>query len=862
MGEVYLAEDTRLRRKVAIKVLPAAHTLDVARKARFLTEARAASALNHPNIVTIFDVGTEGQTDFIVMEYVEGRTLRTVLTERPPALRDALEIAAHVASGLAAAHTCGIVHRDIKPENIMIGAAGTPKILDYGLAKLLEVSIDAPTAELRALTAPGALVGTVSYMSPEQVETQMVDHRSDIFSLGVVLCEMLSGRNPFASRSITETLQRITHSPPPIDDIARDVPARVKEIVRRMLAAKPAERYQCARDVELDLRAAMSAPAETEAVLPSRHPPGRRRALIAVGCVASALAGAGAATYLAPSPAVAPPRISFMSLTKDPGYEGEPTFSPDGQTIAYVSDRTGNFEIFLKQIGGGPDINLTNDPGDDVQPSFSPDGKQIAFVSTRSSVLPLVYRNPNIDAMGGDIWVMPALGGSPKRVAEDGNFPDWSSDGASIAFVRGPWSAQKIYRAPAGGGKEEIIPIVLTAEPLFLTTPRHSPDGRWLAFSTHQPNEIAVVATRGGKAVTLAEGRHAAWEPDSRGIIYTDLTPGRNGTLSAVRIDGEGRIAGISTPITSGRGEDRTPVVSRDGRTVLFASQSVSFNIERIAFDAEEGKTVGAPEPITRGGDFSPFFSVSPDDRSVVFGSQRGLNQTLWRQEIGSGALTQLAGDDAWRYGQPEWSPDGKQIAYVRTTTGGVGETWVMRSDGGNARKILDSGGFVSWSPDSRSIAFYDFGARVVKALELSTGAVRVLATEGTIRTLHKFSPDGNWMVYQAIGKRGMSEVRVVAAGSTKSRVLVESVMETGHPFFSPDGRWVYFQHHHKNIFRIPGPAQEWRTAPPQQVTFFPESNLYLEQPQMSLNGKYLYFSRRNATSDLWSARFEEKARR
>ena len=857
MGEVYLAEDPRLRRKVAIKVLLGTKTLDPARRARFLTEARAASSLSHPNIVTIFDVGSEAQVDFIVMEYVEGRTLRDLLQKRRPGLREALDITAQIACGLAAAHASGIVHRDIKPENIMVGSSGTAKILDYGLAKLLErpADVNAPTEERQALTAPGALMGTMTYMSPEQVEGAYIDHRSDIFSLGVVLSEMVSGRNPFAAPTITETLQRITQSPLPIEPIANTLPRRVAGILRRLLAARPADRYQSARDLELDLRDALDERDEIIPLRPSPRSPWPVRALVMLGCIAAAAAGALGAYSFARARGPVNPRIDFVSLTKDAGYEGEPTISVDGETIAYVSDRSGNFEIFLRQLGGGPDLNLTNHPGDDFQPAFSPDGKQIAFVSTRSSVLPLLYRNPSIDPMGGDIWVMPALGGAPKRIVEDGNFPAWSPDGRSIAFVRGPWSDQKIYKVTPAGNSVAQIPITLAPAPLFVTTPRFSPDGKWLAFSTHQPFQVMIVPAAGGRPIALATGRQPAWQADSRGIIYSDLTPGRNATLSLIRIDGDGRPAGAVVPITSGRGEDRNPAISRDGRTVVFASQTVSFNIERVAFDEAAGKVVGEPQPITSGSDFAPFFSVSPDQTAVVFPSQRGLHKTLWRQEIVSGELTQLAAEEDAAYQQPEWSPDGNQIAVVRQPDGKPDEAWIMRSDGGNARKVMNNGGFLNWSPDSRSLAYYDPTTRTVKSIDLSTGAVRLLANEGTIRTLHKFSADGRWIVYQAIGARGVTEVRVVATGSTKSRVLVESANENGHPFFSHDSKWVYYQRDHKNLFRVPGPAQNWRSAPPQQVTFFPESNLYLEQPQLSRDGTYLYYSRRNAMSDLWSAR-------
>jgi serine/threonine protein kinase len=853
MGEVYLAEDPRLRRKVAIKVLPSTHVLDAARKARFLNEARAASSLNHPNIVTIFDVGREGETDYLVMEYVEGRSLRQLLQKRRLELREATDIAAQMASGLAAAHAKGIVHRDIKPENVMIGADGTAKILDYGVAKLLDrTDPDAATSEHRSVTSPGSIVGTVAYMSPEQVQAQEIDHRSDIFSLGIVLWEMLSGGNPFAASTLTGIVQRIVTSPPPAEAIAATAPPRLREILLRTLALRPADRYQSARDLELDLRTALNpAPVERSVTAAEKKRPSIA-VIVALACVVAAMMGALADRFLRPTVRDVPPRLTFTPLTSDSGYEGEPTFSPDGQTIAYVSDRAGNFDIFLKQISGGSEISLTSDAADDVQPAFSPDGKQIAFVSTRTSETPLLYRNPSIDAMGGDIWVMSALGGTPRRIVENGNFPAWSPDGSSIVFVRGGWSAQRIFRVAASGGEAEAIPVTFAKQPLFLTTPQYSPDGQWISFSTHQPSNVCVISARGGSPNVIAEGRQAAWKRGAENaLVYSDLVPGHSSSLSLIQIDGSGKAAGESVPITSGRGSDRNPALARDGRTVVFASQSISFNIERIAFDGVAGKTVGQPESITRGGDFNPFFNVAPDERAVVFQSLHGVRMTLWRQELGNGVLTQLAGDDNAASTQPEWSPDGKQIAFTRG-----GEAWVMSSDGANPHKVAVNSGFVAWTPDSRSLSFFDFDKRDVRVIDLATKQVRVVANEGTIRTWQKFSPDGKWMLYMAIGKAGVSEVRVVALGSLKSRVLVSNAHENGHPFFSPDLQWVYFQPDHKNVYRIPGPAQEWKSAPPQQVTFFPESNLYLEEPQLSADGKHLYYSRRSAASDLWVGKF------
>jgi len=494
-----------------------------------------------------------------------------------------------------------------------------------------------------------------------------------------------------------------------------------------------------------------------------------------------------------------------------------------------------------------------------VQPAFSPDGKQIAFVSTRRSETQLVFRNPRVSEVGGDVWVMPAFGGAPRKIAERGNFPAWAPDGSSIIFIRGPWLGQRIYKVAPAGGEATPVPITITpVKPLFVSHPSFSPDGKWIAFDADQPNNIYVVASQGGRAVAVGHGSDPAWMPDSRSIVYSDLDPGRNSTLSRLPITPDGTAAGPPEPLTSGRGEDKAPAIAHDGRSLVYAAQNVAFNIERIRFDSDRGRTVGTPEPITRGNQVNPFFTVSPDGRAVVFESTRGLRASLWRQDLVTGAVSQLAGDDRDTFTAPEWSPDGKQIAFTKITPEGRREIWVMSSDGGNPHFAAGGGGFPAWTPDSRGIAFTDFEHRNVRLLDLSTKTSRVLANEGSIRALQKFSSDGKWMVYQAIGEKAVTEVRAVSTNSTRSRILVSDTRENMHTFFSPDGKWVYYGPDHKNLYRIPGPAQGWRHAPAQQVTFFPESNLYLEEPQISADGKYVYFSRRSISSDLWLGRFEQ----
>jgi Tol biopolymer transport system component len=400
------------------------------------------------------------------------------------------------------------------------------------------------------------------------------------------------------------------------------------------------------------------------------------------------------------------------------------------------------------------------------------------------------------------------------------------------------------------------LPISTPAAQLFITRPSFSPDGKWITFDSQQPESIYVVPSGGGHAVAVGHGSDPVWMPDSKSIVYSDLDPGRNSTLSRVRITNDGKPDGAPEPLTSGRGEDKTPAISPDGKSLVYAAQTVAFNIERIGFDPDHGRTIGTPEPLTRGSQVNPFFSVSPDGRSIAFQSQRGLQSTIWREDLDTGAVMQLAGDDRNTYGIPEWSPDGRQIAFTKNI-GSKREVWLMSGDGGNPHYVVSSGGFVAWTPDGRGLAYFDFDHRDVRLLDLATKSTRVVATEGTIRTIQRFSADGKWMLYQGMGANGLTEVRVVPSNSTRSRVLVSNWRENFHPFFSRDSKWVYYQPDHKNLYRIPGPAVGWKAAPPQQVTFFPESNLYLEEPQMSEDGKYLYYSRRSVSSDLWLGRFE-----
>jgi Tol biopolymer transport system component len=868
MGEVYKARDTRLERTVAVKVLPDRLAEDPEALSRFVREAKSVATLSHPNILAIHDFGHEGNVAYAVSELLEGESLREVLASGPLPPRKAREYGVQIALGLAAAHEKGIVHRDLKPDNIFITRDERLKILDFGLAKPVAGPADAPgetqSPTVSGYTEPGRVMGTVGYMSPEQVRGVPVDHRSDIFSFGSVLYEMLTGRRAFQRETAAETMTAILKEDPPefVGSVGTDASDLVP-VLRHCLEKKPEKRFQSARDLAFALEtASVQTGTGAAAAGPSMD---RSPALSTAGrwlFVAALIAGAAIAGYLlhpgrtgAPGPDWS--EATLTPLTTDPGYEGEPTFSPDGQTIAYVSDRDGNFEIYLQQISGGPALNLTRNPAVDIQPAFSPDGREIAFVSNRSGSSDIFHAAPGVPLIGGDIWVMPALGGPARRIVENGDCPSWAPDGASLVYAHGTYRNARIARVPAAGGESRDVPIEETFVARYFF-PRLSEDGRWLLYQNGF--QIEVVPAGGGKARVLAKGESPAWGPGSTSVLYTNDTPGKSRTLwSAPFSPARGELSGPPRPLTFGRGADLGAVASRDGTAVAFSAVDDSLNLEELPFDAEAGRVTGPARVLTSGNNHLGFFDPAPDGKAVVFSAERGATSHLWRIDPPAPPV-ELTRDPNYSEADPAWSPDGGEIAFSRTAAGasdGSKTLWIMKADGTNPRRVTDYSGEMVWLPDGKALV--QRGDTVVR-LDFASGVVAPIAG-AKARTLLSVDRTGQWLAYQS-SESGPEGLAVVSLAGGTPRLVTKGPYEAYHPFFSPSGRWLYFQRAHKNLFRIPGPAQGWASAPPEKVTDFAGPDLYIENPRISRDGRKLFYTRGRRTGDIFILHLGTRAER
>jgi Tol biopolymer transport system component/predicted Ser/Thr protein kinase len=786
MGEVYLARDTKLGREVAIKVMPAGFASGTERQ-RLEREARAASALNHPNILTIYEIKETDEQLFIAAEFVDGETLRERIRRGQLKRVEVLDVAIQVANALSAAHAAGIVHRDIKPENIMLRRDALVKVLDFGLAKLtdnLQTTTTGPEEiTLQWLnTEPGVVLGTSAYMSPEQARGLPVDARSDIWSLGVVLYEMMGGRLPFSGATKSDVIAAILErEPPPLEDDKRAHAIELKLILHKALRKEREERYQTARELLGDLKD-LRQEFETQTKLgrsiehessSSMRP--RPRLLFALLLGLIIVAGVVFAWYKFVgrnrSHSVLP-AARLVPFTTFPGRELQPTFSPDGNQIAFAwnGEKRDNFDIYVKLVDTATQpLRLTSNPADDLFPAWSPDGREIAFVRQSGAAI--------------SIFVVPALGGPERKLFsgtsaflslyEYGNALSWSPDGKTIAFSgqRSPGEPNSIFLLSRDSLETQQI---TTPPPGFLgdSTPAFSPDGKTLAFvrgASSRDIEIYVMPAAGGQVKRLTfgnrSGRSLAWTADGKDIVfslwyYGNLrlwrVPATGGTPEQLAVGGEG---------------GSTLAISRKGDRLAYSQESRDTDIWRVETSGPAGtrnptRLISSTRP-----DYGPQYS--PDGHRIAFTSGRSGSTEIWVcDEDGRNPvqLTSFAGPDV---GSPRWSPDGRQIAFDSVATGNR-DIYVISAEGGKPRRLTeDSSEEVrpSWSRDGQWIYFGSNRTsewQVWKAPAAGGKAVQV-TQQGGREAFESF--DGNFVYYtRGFGIPGLWKVPV--AGGDEVRVL------------------------------------------------------------------------------------------
>ncbi len=748
MGIVYRAEDLRLGRTVALKFLPP-HAVGEEDLARFAREARAAASLDHNHICRVYEIDETEEGPFIAMAFVDGRTLRERLAAGPLPVAEALLVAIQVAEALAEAHARGIVHRDIKPANILLTASGQVKLADFGLARLAGAS---------RRTRSGAAVGTASYMSPEQVRGGEADSRADIFSLGVVLYEMIAGRHPFAAAYEEATLYAIvSREPPRVRSLRPDAPPELDLVIAKALAKEPAHRYADAPAMLADLRALrqrLLAP-------PPRPLPGwiwwllgrRALALLVLPVVALGVGYLLWKGHESDRPGGPFPRGTPYRVTHGTGWEGEPAISPDGNLVAYAAEVDGNLDVYVVDARGGSPRRVTDDPADDSAPAWFPDGASLAFVSER----------------GGEtaVWKTTPLGEGATLLLHDAACPAVAPDGRRLAVASAaPGGYLRI--AVASLDAPEALRILTGADDGLWNhrDPAWSPDGTQICYATQ--HDLRIVPAAGGRPRRLLGGgtydSGPVWSPDGRHVYFGSM---RGDTQALWRVASGG---GEPERLTLGAGGECHPSLSRDGSRFAHATRTVEQSLSIL--DLHSGRETPLP-----GESRGVMPAIAPDGAAIAFVSDRWQNRlALWVQPLRDGAPAGPArrlNDQAGRASQPAWSGDGRWIAYyLIDPETQARDVWVIPSAGGEPRAFTgDPATDVqpTWAPDGTRLAFVSDragtqdlwvgpiadGRPAGPPRRITTGELPVLAP--------RWSPDGAWIAFIGPGG-GQSEVWLAPA--------------------------------------------------------------------------------------------------
>ncbi len=871
MGEVYRATDERLNRDVAIKLLPPAVENDATRLARFRREAQLLASLSHSNIGQIYGLEEQDGRSALVLELIEGDTLDEQIARGPLAVEEAQKIALQIAEALEAAHENGIVHRDLKPANVKITPDGTVKVLDFGLAKALAaepasgsgVNLTASPTVTSAQTRDGVILGTAAYMSPEQARGKAVDKRADIWAFGCVLYEMLTGKTAFAADTVSDTLVGVLSGEVDWNALPRETPASVRALIERCLTRDVRRRLRDIGEARVALEDAIAG--KTGALDTTTTAPDAAGTSSwtrwAVPAVVGALLFAAGWLLRAPGPRVEPdaPEFTIRRLTFEPGLEQEPTLSPDGNYVAYTTDRAGNLDIEILPLAGGNVTRITDHPADDAQPAWSPDGTRLAFVSARENDSGLLVTSGYLGAAstyvaseGGDIYLMPALGGPATKLVDDATYPTWSPDGKEIAFLStrdGDW---RIWKIPVSGGEPQQL---TRGDPnAFDYHPAWSPDGRWIAYAslgTGFRNGLFVVPAAGGEPLLVYDGNTIApaWSGDGKHLYFSSSRLAAPGLVNLWRIAFDPASDGPARPqrVTFGVDSDAYASVSADDRGIAFATVRSSPDIWVLDVAGRDLKQITFLEGL------EDYPHLAGDGRLLIYDGDRSGRTQLWVQDLVDGSLQQVVTPGG--ASMARWSPDGKSFAYRllgsepdpdgQTPTANVRAA--VQRWGDASPELIDGEGAwaangLQWSPDGKLLAGNDEDA--VWLHEVGAAPRRWMENAAS----PTWSPDGTEIAFQRNAGSDHREIWIAPLDGGEPRMVAGGAVHFSHPQWHPtDPDRIAFVIDHKDLGLVRVGSGEV-----ERLTDLASSTSQVDYPSWSADGTKIYFSYAEKSGDLY----------
>jgi len=852
MGKVYKVLDTKIKEKIALKLIKPEIAKDKKTIERFSNELRLARKIRHKNICQMFDLGEEQGTHFITMEFVPGQDLKGLIRQSGQlAIGTTINIAKQICNGLTEAHKSGVIHRDLKPSNIMIDKEGNVRIMDFGIARSLEA---------KGITGVGVMIGTPEYMSPEQVEGKDVDQRSDIYSLGIILYEMVTGRVPFEGDTpFTIGVKHKSEPPRNPKEINSQIPDDLNNMILKCLGKEKKQRYQSAGEAHAELENIEKGIPTTEKVTPKRKPLTSKEITIKFNPKKFFIPAFVFIVFLTvvgyflfrSGPKLVGIKIGrTQQITHAPGIEIDPAISPDGKMMAYAAGPESQMHLYIRQIAGGRTIALTESfPGDCRWPQWSPDGTRIAFQYDRG------------------IYVVPALGGIPKQLVEpspEGSVraPSWSPDGKQIAFVQG----RNIYIRSVDNGESRKIAEVFNPHSL-----NWSPDGSKIAYVSGNleflftklgniaPSSIWTVSIEEGTTTQLTYNQYLninpVWTPDGRNILFV-TNQGGSRDVYQLPLNASSEPSGPLVRLTTGLNA-HTISMSVDGKKLAYSVFTYTANIWSIRIPKGEAISISEAQPLTEGNQAIEGISVSPDGKWLAFDSNRSGNQDIYKMLVDGGELEKLTTHPSDDF-LPSWSPDGKEIVFYSFRKGNR-DIHLMTADGRSIRQLTDDPAqerYPDWSPDGKQLVFMSdkTGRQELYVFSRSKeddgwGAPKQLTFDGG--KYPSWSPDG-----RLIGYIWDASLRVIPPGGGDPRILVSShdpaiISVPGFPEWSLDGLMIYYKAYsadeRSSFWSVPVVGGK-----PKLLVRFDDALRKSIRREFATDGSCLFFTLTDSKSDLW----------